>query len=61
VPPKGDYLMRVLTAKIIAPIMAMTGFRFSKSYRHEDTRFHAFIYALVATTTANIYADKWVA
>ena len=50
--------MRILTAKIIAPIMAMTGFRFSKSYRYEETRFHAFVYALVATTTANIYADK---
>lgn len=53
--------MRVLTAKIIAPIMAMTGFRFSKSYRYEETRFHAFVYALVSTPIANTYADKWVA
>lgn len=53
--------MRILTAKIIAPIMAMTGFRFSKSYRHEDTRYHAFIYAIVSTPIANSYADKWVA
>jgi len=53
--------MRILTAKIIAPIMAMTGFRFSKSYRYEETRFHAFVYALVSTPIANMHADKWVA
>ena len=58
---KGDYLMRILTAKIIAPIMAMTGFRFSKSYRHEDTRYHALVYAIVSTPIANSCADKWVA
>ena len=38
--------------------MKLTGFRFSKSYRHEDTKLHSIVYALVDTVGANTYANK---
>lgn len=44
---------RSLTAALIAPAMQLTGFRFSKDYRHGTTRFHAAVYALVDTVGAN--------
>ena len=50
--------IRTASAIILTPVMKLTGFRFSKSYRREDTRFHSFIYALVDTVGANIYANK---
>lgn len=51
-------LIRTLNAIILTPIMKLTGFRFSRAYRRGDTRFHSFIYALVDTVGANIYANK---
>lgn len=50
--------IRTLSAIILTPVMKLTGFRFSKSYRREDTRFHSFIYTLVDTVGANTYANK---
>ena len=50
--------IRTLSAIILTPVMKLTGFRFSKSYRREDTRFHSVIYALVDTVGANTYANN---
>ena len=49
-------LIRTLSAIILTPVMKLTGFRFSKSYRRGVTRFHSFIYALIDTVGANIRA-----
>ena len=51
--------MRTITATLIAPVLHLTGFRFSKDYRHETTRFHAAVYAVISTPIANIKADAW--
>lgn len=51
------YFIRSITALILAPAMRVTGFRFSRDYRHGTTVFHAAVYELVDTTTANIKAD----
>jgi len=51
-------MIRNITATIIAPAIALTGFRFSKHYRWESTRFHSVIYALVNTVQANHLADR---
>lgn len=51
-----DYLYLVKTAfsvLIISPVLYVTGFRFSKDYRHEATKFHALVYKFVNTTAAN--------
>jgi hypothetical protein len=48
--------IRTINAIILTPVMKLTGFRFSKSYRREDTRFHSIVYALVDTVGANIRA-----
>jgi hypothetical protein len=45
--------MRTLTAHLLAPFMKITGFRFSKSYRHGASTYHRAIYAMVNTVTAN--------
>lgn len=51
--------MRNITAKTIAPLLAATGYRFSKAWRHGDTAIKAFVYDyLLNTVTANITADK---
>ncbi len=51
--------MRNITAKAIAPLLAITGYRFSKAWRHGDTVFKGFIYEhILSTVTANITADK---
>ncbi len=49
--------MRELAARIIAPVMHLTGFRFSKAYRHGETFGHRVVYAIVSTVTANRLAD----
>ena len=50
--------MRQLTAYIAAPLLALTGYRFSKDWRREDGTTKAFIYEhLLSTVTANIAAD----
>lgn len=50
------YNLRIATAYMIAPILRMTGFRFSKDYRHGATAFHRAVYAVISTPTANILA-----
>jgi hypothetical protein len=46
---------------LIAPVLRLTGFRFSKDYRWGTTRFHRTVYACVSTIGANSLADgfKW--
>ena len=46
-------MIRTITAYAISPILRITGFRFSKDYRHGTTRFHRAIYRMVDTVTAN--------
>lgn len=48
--------MRNATAAVIAPILKITGFRFSKDYRWGTTRFHRAVYACVSTAKANLIA-----
>ncbi len=50
--------MRNLLAHAIAPIMRATGFRFSKEYRWETTRWKAFVYRYLSTVGANRLADR---
>lgn len=48
--------IRKITAAAIVPVLKLTGFRFSKDYRHGTTRFHRAVYAMVDTVGANISA-----
>jgi hypothetical protein len=52
----GGDTMRNQTAKLLAPIMRATGFRFSKDYRWGTTLRHRMIYRCVNTVRANILA-----
>ena len=52
--------MQSINAKLIAPLLAITGFRFSKDYRQGKTKFHALVYRIVSTPEANACADKWI-
>mgnify|MGYP001572385276 CR=1 len=45
--------MRIVMAYLIVPIMYMTGFRFSKAYRHGISWRHRLVYRLVDTVRAN--------
>jgi hypothetical protein len=47
---------REITAYLIAPALMVTGFRFSKDYRHGVSRFHRAVYACVNTVSANYIA-----
>ncbi len=38
-------------------ILNLTGFRFSKAYRHGDTKLHALVYFFVDTIGLNMAAD----
>ena len=49
-------LIRTINAIILTPVMKLTGFRFSRSYRRGDTKLHSIVYALVDTVGANIRA-----
>ena len=49
--------MRNFTAYLAAPILAASGFRFSKDYRWGTTRIHRIVYAALNTVTANYLAD----
>ena len=51
------YKLKVATARMLAPILRMTGFRFSKDYRHGATAYHRAVYAIVSTPTANLLAE----
>jgi hypothetical protein len=51
--------VRNLTAILIAPILAATGYRFGKEWRCEDGTAKNFVYEhLLCTVKANITADK---
>lgn len=50
---------RRIAAHVITPILALTGFRFSRDYRHGTTFFKHLVYCLVDTVSANINADKF--
>ena len=46
-------MIRTATARILAPLMAVTGFRFGKSFRRGDTLGHRIVRRLVDTVEAN--------
>jgi len=48
--------MRTLTASLIAPVLKVTGFRFSKDYRWGTSLGHRVVFALVNTVEANLKA-----
>jgi hypothetical protein len=48
--------MRAAVAMILVPVMKLTGFRFSKSYRREETLYHKIVYRMVDTVGANLRA-----
>lgn len=43
-----------MVQKLVGTFLAMTGYRFSKYHRHNET----FLYRYLGTTAANIYADN---
>ena len=49
-----------LTQFLIIPVLKITGYRFSKNFRHEITFFHSLVYNSVDTVGANIGADGGV-
>ena len=53
-------MTRTITAYLISPVLAVTGFRFSKDYRWGTTKFHRAVYAVVSPVVANISADRIV-
>jgi hypothetical protein len=54
--------MRTITAILVSPLLALTGYRFSKAWRCEDGTLKNFVYEyLLCTVKANITADRiWV-
>lgn len=54
-------MTRTFTAAVISPILAITGFRFSKDYRWGTTPFHRAVYTVVSTVSANIFAENLIA
>lgn len=54
--------MRNFTAILVSPLLALTGYRFSKAWRCEDGTAKNFVYEhLLCTVKANITADRiWV-
>lgn len=56
-PRSGERAMRTITAVLLAPVLKLTGFRFSKDYRWGTTLRHRIVFALVNTCSANLRAD----
>jgi hypothetical protein len=50
--------MRNFMALLIAPLLRLSGYRFSKSYRWGTTPLHRLVYAMVNTIRANNLADS---
>ena len=51
-------MFRTFAAWIVSPVLALSGRRFDKSWRHGDTRFREFVYRFVVSTVcANYLAD----
>ena len=53
--------LRVFAGALLLPALLITGFRFSKAFRHGDTFGQHITYVLVDTVGANISADKVIA
>ena len=49
---------RTLTAIVLSPALALTGYRFDKSFRWADSGYKAWVYRTVSTIRANYYADR---
>lgn len=45
--------IRTINAYLLIPVMKITGFRFSKDYRREVTKFHSIVYSVIDTVNAN--------
>jgi len=45
--------MRTFIAYLLVPAMKVTGFRFTKDYRHGVSSFHRCVYRMVDVVTAN--------
>ncbi len=54
-----DY--RAINAYLLAPALKLTGFRFSKNFRHGATLAHRIVYRAVDVVRANLVADGAVA
>ena len=50
--------MKNIITHTVVPMLVITGFRFSKDYRHGITRFNRIVYFMINTPQANILADK---
>ena len=50
--------IRMVTATLLAPVLALTGYRFDKSWRWADRGAKALTYRYVSTVVANIKADR---
>jgi len=48
--------LRMFTAALIVPVLKITGYRFSKNFRHGVTYGHRAVYAMVDTVHANLWA-----
>ena len=53
----GRYYYTHISAMVLAPILASTGYRFDKSWRHAEFGPKAWFYRLCNTPTANRMAD----
>lgn len=53
---QGVQTMREVTALILVPFMKLTGFRFSKEYRHAVAGWKLFVFIHVNTVKANLWA-----
>jgi hypothetical protein len=51
--------MRSCLAYLLTPVLKLTGFRFSKAYRHGESRFYRAVYACVNTVEANLRANGY--
>lgn len=49
-------IIRTINAYLLIPVLKLSGFRFSKDYRWETTRYHSIVYNLVDTVLCNIKA-----
>lgn len=50
------YWISTANAYLLFPVLKLTGFRFSRDYRHGLTAYHRVVYTLVNTVKANLFA-----
>ena len=55
----GSYTIRRALGFIITPALVLTGYRFSKRWRHGDTIGHRLGYLFIDTIGANIRAERY--